>query len=261
MRAAAAAVDAALAGDARVDADADADAVPENPENPEPPFAEGTPSPSEDERIPIVTPTETPREDPEDPGDPAGEPRSVRAEKASTKLDPAGRERCLKTSTDPVERTDDVRPVPLAETKDLLPDDEGSSGSSPSSSTQTQRARRSETTFDADLIDLVDEVDELRLFAGDEDARGAGRRFGRDSKTDCPYTRPANPRAAAAAAARRVAGRARALPEKARRRRLADEVTWRETQRRREHARDAEKAEWRVNYRSFSEGKRGEPLL
>ena len=260
VRAAAAAVDAALAGDARVDAD---DVVPENPENPEPPFAEGTPSPSEDERIPIVTPTETPREDPEDPEDPAGEPRSVRAEKASTKLDPAGRER-LKTSTDPVQRTDVVRPVPLAETKDLLPDDEGSSGSSPSSSTQTQRARRSETTFDADLIDLVDEVDELRLFAGDDasgDARGARRRFGRDSKTDCPYTRPANPRAAAAAAARRVAGRARALPEKARRRRLADEVTRRETQRRREHARDAEKAEWRVNYRSFSEGKRGEPLL
>ena len=110
----------------------------------------------------------------------------------------------------------------------------------------------------------MDEVDELRLFAGDDasgDARGARRRFGRDSKTDCPYTRPANPRAAAAAAARRVAGRARALPEKARRRRLADEVTRRETQRRREHARDAEKAEWRVNYRSFSEGKRGETLL
>ena len=213
VRAAAAAVDAALAGDARVDADADADAVPENPENPEPPFAEGTPSPSEDERIPIVTPTETPREDPEDPEDPAGEPRSVRAEKASTKLDPAGRER-LKTSTDPVQRTDVVRPVPLAETKDLLPDDEGSSGSSPSSSTQTQRARRSETTFDADLIDLVDEVDELRLFAGDDasgDARGARRRFGRDSKTDCPYTRPANPRAAAAAArpSRACAGVAR----------------------------------------------------
>ena len=51
------------------------------------------------------------------------------------------------------------------------------------------------------------------------------------------------------------------MPEKARRRRLADEVTRRETQRRREHARDAEKAEWRVNYRSFSEGKRGETLL
>ena len=260
VRAAAAAVDAALAGDARVDADADADAVPENPENPDPAPAEGIPTPSEDERTPIVTPTETPREDPEDPEDPAGEPRSVRAEKAPTKLDPAGRERV--TSTDPVEGTDDVRPVPLAETKDLLPDDEGSSGSSPSSS--TQRAGRSETTFDADLIDLVDEVDELRLFAGDDasgDARGARRRFGRDSKTDCPYTRPANPRAAAAAAARRVAGRARALPEKARRRRLADEVTRRETQRRREHARDAEKAEWRVNYRSFSEGKRGETLL
>ena len=194
VRAAAAAVDAALAGDARVDADADADAVPENPENPDPPPAEGIPTPSEDERTPIVTPTETPREDPEDPEDPAGEPRSVRAEKAPTKLDPAGRERV--TSTDPVEGTDDVRPVPLAETKDLLPDDEGSSGSSPSSSTQTQRARRSETTFDVDLIDLVDEVDELRLFAGDDasgDARGARRRFGRDSKTDCPYTRPANP--------------------------------------------------------------------
>ena len=42
-------------------------AVPENPENPDPPLAEGTPTPSEDERTPIVTPTETPREDPEDP--------------------------------------------------------------------------------------------------------------------------------------------------------------------------------------------------
>ena len=116
----------------------------------------------------------------------------------------------------------------------------------------------------------MDEVDELRLFAGDDDASGdaygARRRFGRDGKkTDCPYTRPTNPRAAAAAAARRVAGRAygqSVLPEKARRRRLADEVTRRETQRRREHSGTlAEKAEWRVNYRSFSEGKRGEPLL
>ena len=265
VRAAAAAVDAALAGDAHVDAD---DAVPETPE---PPFAEETPS--EDERIPIVAPTEAPREDPEDPEvpeDPADEPRSVRAdraEKAPTKLDPAPRERS--TSTDPVERTDDVRPVPLAETKDILPDDEKSSGSSPSSS--TQRARRSETAFDADLIDLVDEVDELRLFApvdddASGDAYGARRRFGRDGKkTDCPYTRRTNPRAAAAAAARRVAGRAygqSVLPEKARRRRLADEVTRRETQRRREHSGTlAEKAEWRVNYRSFSEGKRGEPLL
>ena len=50
------------------------------------------------------------------------------------------------------------------------------------------------------------------------------------------------------------------MPEKARRRRLADEVTRRETQRRR-HRGAAEKAEWRVDYRSFSEGKRGEPLL
>ena len=254
VRAAAAAVDAALAGD-----DAGGDADDAVPETPDPSSAAGTPTPSEEERTPIVTPTEAPREDPQDPRDPAGEARSVRGENTPTKLDPAGRERS--TSTDPVERTDDVRPVPLGrETKDLLPDDEGSS---PSSS--TQRARRSETAFDADLIDLVDEVDELRLFAGDDvsgDARGARRRFGRDSKTDCPYTRPANPRAAAAAAARRVAGRARALPEKARRRRLADEVTRRETQRRREHSGTlAEKAEWRVNYRSFSEGKRGEPLL
>ena len=267
VRAAAAAVDAALAGDAHVDAD---DAVPETPEPRG--FAEETPS--EEERIPIVAPTEAPREDPEDPEDPADEPRSVRAEKAPTKLDPAPRERS--TSTDPVERTDDVRPVPLAETKDILPGlpekssgSSGSSGSSPSSS--TQRARRSETAFDADLIDLVDEVDELRLFApvdddASGDAYGARRRFGRDGKkTDCPYTRRTNPRAAAAAAARRVAGRAygqSVLPEKARRRRLADEVTRRETQRRREHSGTlAEKAEWRVNYRSFSEGKRGEPLL
>ena len=48
VRAAAAAVDAALAGDARVDADADADAVPENPKTLT--RRPGDPSPSEDER-------------------------------------------------------------------------------------------------------------------------------------------------------------------------------------------------------------------
>ena len=230
VRAAAAAVDAALASDARADAE---DAVPDTPP------AEAI---EEEQGTPTVSAAEEAREDA--PSEPPREPAASR-------------------EADPADDADDGAIAFDATKRDAM-DEEPSSSSSPR---EVQRARPTarSVAFDADLIDLVDEVDELRLFPGDAESRERGGRLSFESlgarrRPGGDAARPANPRAAAAAAARRVAGRVRALPEKARRRRLADEVTRRETQRRR-HRGAAEKAEWRVDYRSFSEGKRGEPLL
>ena len=226
VRAAAAAVDAALASDARVDVDV-AEAA-EASEKHSRPGGFGAPAEAAGEAVP-------------------GEAH------ATGSCGDAHLRGTAFVEADPVPRV--VRsPGRIEATRRDRTGNDEARASSPSPSRRPRRA----VALDANLIDLVDEVDELRVRSGDEaesvESFWGHRRLGRDA------ARPANPRAAAAAAARRVAERARGVPEKSRRRRLADEVTRREARRRRAFA-AAEKVKWCVNYRSFSEGKRGEPLL
>lgn len=278
VRAAAAAVDAALKGDAGFDADDD------KPSS----SRKGVSEPSEPAvAAPGLSAREIHTENPalmESPADAsAGDSANANETRGGDDGIPApspvdfvgdGPKTKRNQATERDRNLSDVRSEPVeVETFALVSTSTSPSENSFSHPSSSQRTRRS-VVFDADLIDLVDEVDELSGFPGGTaepvffDA--SFRRFARDGvegETDYSYasrgrdaSRPANPRAAAAAAARRVAGRARACPEKARRRRLADEVTRREAQRGGDRAR-AQKADWRVDYRSFSEGKRGEPLL
>ena len=261
VRAAAAAVDAALAGDTDLDADNDKPSSSRAVSEPSEPVVDAPGVSAREMRTENPASIEPPAEDASgarananetrggDDGIPAPSPVGGLGDGTKTKRDPGERDRNRDVRSEPVE----------VETSAKVSNVTSPNFSHPSSS---QRARRS-VAFDADLIDLVDEVDELGAFPG----ATAEPVFDREGETDYAYAsrgrdaaRPANPRAAAAAAARRVAGRARACPEKARRRRLADEVTRREAQRAGERAR-AHKADWRVDYRSFSEGKRGEALL
>ena len=126
--------------------------------------------------------------------------------------------------------------------------------------------------FDWDLIDLVDEVDEISLLPEKRDKEyGAQQRYSQSNPTETSYTHDyldrwglrvrhgMHPRAAAAASARRVASRSKTKPsgpDRARRRRLTEELSTLRMQR----SQKAEEA-WHTDYRSFSESIRGNALM